>query len=216
MAKPKSEAAATRTWDGNAATYRWQERFESRALSAAIRLADTGPADRLVDLATGTGIVLRALAEARTRPADALGVDRSVGMLERVGPLPPGWRVLRGDARALPLADGSADVVTCSYLLHLLGSDDRAAVLGEARRLLNSSPEPRLVATTVWVDRGTVGCRLLDPVLRGIARAAPARLGGLKPLDPTADLAAAGFLVTDRVVLPRGGYPSLVLRARPV
>ena len=43
--------------------------------------------------------------------------------------------------------------------------------------------------------------------------AAPDRWGGLLPIDPTDDLLGAGFVVTRRRVLPRDGYPSLVLLA---
>ena len=38
---------------------------------------------------------------------------------------------------------------------------------------------------------------------------------GLRPVDPTADLARSGFALTQRVRLPRHGYPSLVLGAKP-
>jgi len=34
------------------------------------------------------------------------------------------------------------------------------------------------------------------------------------PLDPMAELGPAGLAATHRVVLSRGGYPSLVVRAR--
>jgi len=51
-------------------------------------------------------------------------------------------------------------------------------------------------------------------LLRALAAASPSRWGGLRPLDPTAELGPAGLVATHRVVLPRGGYPSLVVRAR--
>lgn len=209
------DAAAIGTWDSHAARYGLQERFEARAVAEALRLAAPGPADRLVDLATGTGIVLRALAAQQERPATAVGVDRSPGMLSRVGSLPEGWRAIEGDARAVPLPDGAADAVTCCYLLHLLDPDDRSRVLGETLRLLGSTPGSRLVTVTVWASRATVGGRAAGSLLRGLATLAPVRLGGLMPLDPTPDLERAGFVVTHRVTLPRGLYPSLVLRAEP-
>lgn len=209
-------AGASTTWDRHAARYARQEGLEARATAALLRLADPGPEDRLVDLATGTGIVLRALATCARRPAVAVGVDRSAGMLARVGRLPDGWRTVVGDARHVPLPDGHADIVTCSYLLHLLGAHDRAAVLAEARRLLGSTPGARLVVATVWADGATPGGRLIHDALRALARARPAAWGGLMPLDPMTELAGAGLVVTHRVVLTRGGYPSLVLRARPM
>ncbi len=207
-------AADAGTWDEHAARYAGQERLEARAISAAVRLADPRPQDRLVDLGTGTGALLRAAAARDVRPATAIGVDRSAGMLAQVGQLPEDWRVIQGDARCVPLPDGAADVVTCCYLLHLLGMEDRGRVLCEARRLLLSAPRSRLVIVTVWANPDTVGGRMLSGVLPRLAAASPSRWGGLMPLDPTAELAPAGLIATHRVVLPHGGYPSLVVRAR--
>jgi len=207
-------AAAAGTWDKHATRYAGQERFEARAIATALRLADPGPGDRVVDLATGTGLLLRALAAREPRPATATGVDRSAGMLARVGRLPDDWRVIHGDARCVALPDGEAEVVTCCYLLQLLGMEDRGRVLREARRLLRSAPGSRLVIATVWANPDTIGGRMLNGVLPRLAVASPRRWGGLMPLDPTAELGPAGLVATHRVVLPRGGYPSLVVRAR--
>ena len=95
-------AAAAGTWDEHATRYAGQERFEAPAVAAAVRLADPGPQDRVVDLATGTGLLLHALAAREPRPATATGVDRSAGMLAQVGRLPDDWRVIHGDARCFP------------------------------------------------------------------------------------------------------------------
>ncbi len=207
-------AAAAGSWDEHATRYAGQERLEARAIEVALRLADPQLRDRVVDLATGTGLLLRGLATRDPRPATATGVDRSAGMLAQVGRLPDAWGVIRGDARCVPLPDGAADVVTCCYLLHLQGREDRGRVLCEARRLLRSAPGSRLVIVTVWANRDTVGGRMLSAVLPRVAAASPRRWGGLMPLDPTAELRPAGLVATHRVVLPRGGYPSLVVRAR--
>lgn len=196
-----------------AARYDAQEPLEVRAVDAALRLVAPTRADRLVDLGTGTGLVLRRLARSATAPASAVGVDHSGAMLERVGELPPGWSTVRADARAVPWPDGSADVVICSYLLHLLCASQRAGVLAEARRLL--SPEGRLAVVTVWCARRAPGGRVGHALLSAAARARPAALGGLRPLDPTPDLERARFAVSRRAHLPRRGYPSLVLAARP-
>ena len=211
MGAANSEA----TWDAHATRYSAQERFEAHAIAAALRLAEPGPGDRLVDLATGTGAVLRALAQRRPRPATAVGVDRSANMLSRVGALPEDWRTVQGDAGRVPLPGMETDVVICSYLLHLLTSDERQTVLAEVLRLLGSTPGGRLVVVTPWADRSTPGGRAMHAALRGLARARPAAWGGLMPLDPTPDLERARLVPTDRVQLPRGGYPSLVIRARP-
>ncbi len=129
-------------------------------------------------------------------------------MLAQAGALPAGWSMLTADARAVPLPDGWADVVTCAYVLALLDAEARAAVLAEARRLLAARATSRLVVVTVWSERA-----LVRGTLELVGRTLPAACGGVRPLDPAADLAAAGFGLTRRVHLPRGGYPSLVVCA---
>ena len=172
-------------------------------------MAAPAPHERLVDLATGSGLLLRRLAQRPTRPGEAIGVDHAPRMLAHVGALPHGWSTIGADVRHIPLPDGWADVVTCSYLLHLLDPEARAEVLAEARRLLAPRPSARLVVVTVWSPRPAV-----RGILGSLARARPVACGGLRPLDPSADLASAGLDLTHRVALPRHGYPSLVLGAK--
>jgi ubiquinone/menaquinone biosynthesis C-methylase UbiE len=136
-------------------------------------------------------------------------------MLARVGELPAGWSTLNADARAVPLPDGCTDVVTCAYLLQLLEAPDRAAVLAEARRLLATGPGARLITVTTWADGDHLRGRLTRAALHRLARARPETAGGMRPLDPTADLERAGFRTTRREVLARGRFPSLVLAAQP-
>ncbi len=208
------ESSAPRTWDRLAHRYAAQEYLERRAIAAVLRLADVGPRDRLLDLATGTGLLLRTLADRERRPRAAVGIDRSAEMLARVGRLPAEWQLLKGDARAVPLADGSVDVVTCCYLLHLLDAEARLAVLREARRLLAPGGDARLVVATVWVARTRPAGRLVHALLRRMASLRPEAWGGLHPVDPSGEMLAAGLVLTHRVEVRRGGYPSLVLRAR--
>jgi len=179
-------------WDASAWRYGFQERLERRALSAALRLAAPGGQDTVVDLGTGAGATLRALAHDDTPPTVAIGIDRSAGMLARVGGLPAGWSARLADARHVPLPDACADVVICAYRLHLLPVAARAEVLAEARRLLRPGPAARLVVVTVWVDRERLAGRVAARSSGGLARARPAAWGGLMPLDPTDDLRAAG------------------------
>lgn len=207
------DRADVATWDRLAPRYGRQERFELHAIDTLLRLAAPGPDERLLDIATGTGLVLRRLAARRAQPREAVGVDRSPGMLARAGELPPGCSTLLADARRIPLPDGWADVVTCAYALHLLDRPQRAALLAEARRLLRGDAAGRLVVATVWVDERRTGGHVAATALRLAGRIRPRALGGLRPLDPSADLRAAGFAIDRRVVLPRGGYPSLVLLA---
>lgn len=192
-------------WDRLAAGYGRQEPLERAAVAAALRLAAARRDDVLLDVATGTGLVLRMLAELPGRPGRATGVDPSAGMRTRVGPLPGGWTLVEGDAAALPATDASVDVVTCGYLLHLLDASMRETALAEIRRVLR--PGGRAVLVTPWSPRAPVRA-----VLDALAAVAPERLDGLRTLDPRPELAAAG-LAARRAVVSRRGYPSLVVLA---
>jgi len=167
--------------------------------------------DTLLDVGTGTGAVLRELERLAVQPARAIGVDVSKPMLARArATLSPGTELLAADARALPLADASVDVATCAYLLHLLPTTARAAVLREIHRVL--VPCGRLGVVTVAPPKGWLA-KLVSAPVRAAAERSSGVLGGLRPLDPRDELRAAGFDVdaTRRVSL---GYPSLCVVAR--
>lgn len=207
---PSHRASAASTWDAVAARYGRQIRHELRAVWVAAELARVGPEDRVVDVATGSGLMLDVLRVRPDRPHRVLAVDRSTGMLARLGPLGPGWEAAQADAAVLPLADGSVDVATVSYLLQLLGGAERAAVLAELHRVL--VPGGRVVTVTPHVEPSGLG-RIGAGLLAALAAVAPARLGGLRPHDPRPELTAAGFTV-QHAAQRRHGYPSLVVLAR--
>src|SRR5205085_7296325 len=69
------------------------------------------PGAVVLDLACGTGDLCRVLEGAGYRP---VGVDRSAGMLAAAQTSAP---LVRGDALALPVGDGSVDGITCGFAL---------------------------------------------------------------------------------------------------
>lgn len=90
----------------------------------------------MLDVGTGLGDIPRA---ARGHAA-ARGLTLQTVGLEVNGPLAQAAReraglVLAGDARALPFATGSVDLITCSQVLHHLDDDDAQALLGELTRV---------------------------------------------------------------------------------
>ena len=200
-------ADAESIWDRAAGAYARQERLEHRAVRRALDLLGPEAEETLLDVATGTGLVLRELAARPTPPAAVIGIDRSPGMLAEVGALPAGWRTHEGDATALPFAAASFDVAVSSYLLHLLDNATRRSVLSELHRVVR--PGGRLAVITVWSPRGVV-----RGALAGLARSSAEAFGGLMPCDPRPDLAATGWELSRAHVLHRG-YPSLVVLARP-
>lgn len=93
-----------------------------------------------VDLGCGTGIMLDLLAKRFRR---VVGLDASQEMLDGYDPdkLGDELLLLRGDMAALPVADGSFDIVVCRSALHHM--DDEVGVLAEICRVL--SPKGSLI-----------------------------------------------------------------------
>jgi sarcosine/dimethylglycine N-methyltransferase len=126
------------------------------AVDALARLAGIGAGSRVLDVCAGLGGPARFLASRRGCHVMAveLNAGRAAGAarLTRLVRLHARVRVVRGDATALPFASARFDAcVSQEALLHI---EDKAAVLGEAYRVL--APGGRL-AFTDWVARATLG-----------------------------------------------------------
>jgi demethylmenaquinone methyltransferase/2-methoxy-6-polyprenyl-1,4-benzoquinol methylase len=99
------------------------------AMVAAVR---PQPGQRILDVATGTGMVASALAQ---RGARVTALDQSEAMLEvaRAGNR-SGITFVHGEAEHLPFEDAAFDALTFTYLLRYV--DDPAATLGELARVV--------------------------------------------------------------------------------
>lgn len=111
----------------------------ARAVLAELELLlpRLGPSATLLDVGTGIGDIparARRLAAARGVRLDAIGLDAAEG-LARAGRETAGSTPVCGDARALPFADGSIDVVVCSQLLHHFADEETRPVLAEMDRV---------------------------------------------------------------------------------
>ena len=157
-------------------------RFDARAdtydASAAHRwqagVAGVSPEERVLDVATGTGLVLRAL-PAPSPPGLRVGVDLSPGLLAVATRELPAAAWVRADAGHLPLVDGGVDVVTCVAGISYLEPD---VVLPEWRRVLDRTG--RLVVS-LPADRGLTAFTLLQDA---------ARAAGVHLREPNAGLGA--------------------------
>ena len=129
-------------FDARAGDY--DENAMHRALAASVARFARVPDDAtVVDAATGTGLVARALL-ARRPGLHITGVDISPGMLAVARNAEPHIDWIEADAAALPLDEGSVDLVTCVTALHLFAEPDHA--IAEWARVLR--PGGRVVAAT--------------------------------------------------------------------
>jgi ubiquinone/menaquinone biosynthesis C-methylase UbiE len=108
---------------------------DDNVLGMIVEHAEAGPTDTVLDVACGPGLVVCAFAP---HVRHATGIDFTPAMLERAGALAAergfgnvAWD--RGDAYALPYADGSFSIVVTRYSLHHL--ERPAAALREMVRV---------------------------------------------------------------------------------
>ena len=130
----------------------WQDPRWRRAMVAAVR---AGPEDRVLDVATGTGLVAQQLVH-RYR-CRVVGLDQSTAMLSRAEAklaedpqLSGRVELVQGEAERLPFADAEFDHLTFTYLLRYV--DDPAATLRELARVVK--PGGRIACLEFCVPRG--------------------------------------------------------------
>ncbi len=146
-----------------------------RALVDAI---DPQPGMRILDVATGTGMVAFAVA---ARGAEVTGIDQSEAMLDgaraRLGRTPEltgRLSFVLGEAESLPFADGEFDGLSFTYLLRYV--DDPTATMRELARVLTPGGRIAMVEFGVpdsaalralWRIHTRVGLPLLGRAVSG-------------------------------------------------
>jgi demethylmenaquinone methyltransferase/2-methoxy-6-polyprenyl-1,4-benzoquinol methylase len=107
------------------------------------------PSDRVLDVATGTGLVARALV--RRYGCSVVGLDQSAEMLGRArAVVGPSVELVQGEAERLPFEDASFDALTFTYLLRYV--DDPAATMRELARVVR--PGGRIAMLEFYVPSG--------------------------------------------------------------
>ncbi len=164
---------------GTAEGYRvWSATYDDGRNSAfdydepvVTEIVDALPAGVAVDAACGTGRLSALLA---ARGHRVIGVDSSPDMLDRARAAVPGGDFRSGDLGSLPVADASADLVTCA--LALTHVPDLRPAFAEFARVLR--PGGHLVISDMHPERIARG---VIPTLRD-ADGRPGRLPGHRHL----------------------------------
>jgi len=115
-----------------AADYEWaRPTYPSAAVHRLAGELGVGPGSRVCDLAAGTGKLTRLLA---ATGADVVAVEPVAGMRDQLRGACPEVEVLDGTAEAIPLPDGSVDVVTVAQAFHWFRFDEALAEIARVLR----------------------------------------------------------------------------------
>jgi demethylmenaquinone methyltransferase/2-methoxy-6-polyprenyl-1,4-benzoquinol methylase len=192
---------------------------------AMVARVGAGPRDRVLDVATGTGLIAAALV--RHSGCAVVGLDQSPEMLARAEgrlranpQLAARIELVRGEAESLPFADRDFDHLTFTYLLRYL--DDPGATLRELARVVKPGGRiaslefmlpPNRVARSLWrlytrVGLPTLG-RLISRDWQEVGRFLGPSITDLYqrlPLERQLELwRAAGIAAVEAKVMSLGG-----------
>jgi demethylmenaquinone methyltransferase/2-methoxy-6-polyprenyl-1,4-benzoquinol methylase len=167
-------------FDEGAPYYEWVCRVMSLGTGQqyrkrTLRAAGLKKGMRVLDVATGTGLVLRSATELCGGPSLAIGLDPSVGMLREcrkrcAAPL------IQGRGELLPFRNGDFDMVSMGYGLRHVA--DLLQLFVEYRRVLK--PGGRVLLLEITQPKSTAG-RQLNELILGTLIPALARLWGGAP-----------------------------------
>lgn len=178
-------STVTASFDNRAPTY--DASVMHRDLAYAV--ADFAALDGVrvvLDVATGTGLVLRAIA-ARDPHLHLIGVDISAGMLEVARDKLPTGKFVEGRAEQLPVRGGTIDLVTCVTAMHLMA--DPGVVFAEIARAM--APRGRLVLATFRPPPGRPAARARTGRIARTTRLSRPRTSWLRQPRPPASRSAA-------------------------
>ena len=181
----------------------------------AVDLADVGPGDRVLDVATGTGDLAIELASRVSPGGSVVGSDFSEGMLDRARKKDAAITWERADVHQLPYADGEFAAATVGFGARNFGDLERG--IAEMARVVKpggkvvvleiTTPTKPPLSTffSVWFDRIVPLLGRFDDAYTYLPSSVrrfpgPERLGGV--------LAGAG-LVDVRWTLTAGGIIAL-------
>lgn len=127
----------------------------------ALLRAGLQPGMRVLDVATGTGLVARAALKLGVAPRDLVGLDPSAGMLREAGRSLP-FQAVRGTADALPFATGSFDFLSMGFALRHVG--DLRRTFAEYHRVLR--PGGVLLVMEISRPSSALGYRIAKAYLQ--------------------------------------------------
>jgi SAM-dependent methyltransferase len=147
MIRPHNENAA-RVWGAGGAAYEAVSALLADAVEHAVLRLDPRPGERILDVATGTGIAARRCA---ARGAEVTGVDLGADLVAAARELGPGIEFRVGDAEELPFGDGAFDGVISTFGAMFVSRPEAAAA-----ELARVCREGGRIALAAWTPGGSV------------------------------------------------------------
>ncbi|HEX7681494.1 MAG TPA: class I SAM-dependent methyltransferase [Thermoanaerobaculia bacterium] len=158
-------------FDDTAPWYDWSVAFLSfgsggRYRRDALARAGLARGQRLLDIATGTGVVARAALTITGSTNDIIGMDPSIGML-LAGREKARFPLIEGGSEHLPFRDASFDMITIGFALRHFADLD--AVFRDCRRVLR--PGGRILIMEITAPASRAARMFLGAYMGGVVPA---------------------------------------------
>lgn len=132
----------------------------------ALKRAGLEPGMKLLDVATGTGVVARAAEAVTGHRNDIVGLDPSIGMIS-AGLGKARFRNVQAMSEQIPFASSSFDMITIGFAMRHFA--DLNVVFNEARRVLR--PGGRILILEITAPDSRLGRAFLGAYMGGIVPA---------------------------------------------
>lgn len=129
----------------------------------ALRRAGLEPGMKVLDVATGTGLVAREIVRVTGNADSVIGIDPSPGMMGASSEPSP-VRLIQGQAERLPFAAGTFDFLSLGFALRHM--EDLLGVFREFRRVLK--PGGRVVLLEITRPEGRMSGALIKFYMRSM------------------------------------------------
>lgn len=197
---------------------RWYDllaaRSERRAKEAGLEILAIQEGDTILEIGSGTGQALLALARSVGSSGKVVGIDLSKGMISQAAAkisrtaLSQTAALVRGDAFYLPFQANFCDAVFMSFTLELFPPDGILTVLSECQRVLRNGGSLCVVAIAERANPG-----LPVRMYTWAQRSFPAVID-CRPIDVQGVTPQAGFQIREAVDMEMWGLPiGIVLAA---
>jgi demethylmenaquinone methyltransferase/2-methoxy-6-polyprenyl-1,4-benzoquinol methylase len=149
---------------------------EQRYRRQALERAGLRPGMKLLDVATGTGLLVRAAMRIVREPPAVIGLDPNASMLREARKATAG-PLVQGRAEELPFRDATFDLVSMGYALRHVTALE--AAFGEYRRVLR--PGGRLLMLEISRPRSAVTRWVVRTYIRQVVPLLLWMLGATRP-----------------------------------
>jgi ubiquinone/menaquinone biosynthesis C-methylase UbiE len=206
-----SQASIRRAYDFFSYFYGFTvSKLERQSIARGLEKAKAVPGERVLEVAVGTGATFAKLLEQVGNNGLAVGLDVAPRMLAATRQRVRNANLVQADARHLPFAAGSFDLLWSSYFLDLIPTEQLAGVLNEFYRVLRHGGRLQLVNFSKEGERLTLWERIY---VHTPQRLVPYLFGSCRPIRIEPFLREAGFVNIEREFMS-GGMSSEVVLAR--